>query len=78
MKDAKGNTLPFKHSDPRMEKVPINSHMATIVNGPTGIVESKAMSSTAPALCARSHTERQPWRRATVLISAISCRRLVR
>ena len=59
VKDAKGNTLPFKHSDPRMDKVPINSHMATIINGPTGIVESKAMTSTAPALSSGAYHKRK-------------------
>ncbi len=51
--------MPFTHKDPREDKVPIRADMATIINGPTGMVEAKAMSKTAPALSSGAYHKRK-------------------
>jgi len=41
------------------DKVPIRADMATIINGPTGMVESRLMSSTAPAMSSGVYQKRK-------------------
>lgn len=49
-------TVPY---DKRMDQVPIRADMATIINGPTGMVEASIMSKTAPAISSGVYHKRK-------------------